>query len=117
MRKIHILAMVALLMISFSSFAFAAAAQDFTIHNQTGVDIHYLYVSPHASNSWGSDVLGHDHFPTGSDMHIYFNPSEKVAMWDIKVVDWNGNSLYWENFNLKKIYDIVLKKGGVAESH
>ena len=117
MKKILILGMIALLLISFSTFAFAAAAQDFTLTNQTGVDIHYIYVSPHSSNKWGSDIMGKDHFPAGSSVHVFFSPTENVALWDIKVVDWNGNSLYWENFNLKLIHEIVLKKGGIAETH
>ncbi|PYS80871.1 MAG: hypothetical protein DMF70_10105 [Acidobacteria bacterium] len=37
--------------------AFARAGkQDFLLHNQTGVEIHSLYVSPHSANDWEEDI-------------------------------------------------------------
>jgi len=114
MKKMLMLGIVAVLLISFSSFAFAGA-QDFTLVNNTGVDIHYVYVTPHHTNDWGSDIMGKDSLVNGSSVGITFSPGDKGTFWDIRVEDQAGNFLEWEHFNLKQISNITLKSNGVAE--
>jgi len=114
MKKLSIFGIVAILLIGFSSLAFAGA-QDFTLVNNTGVDIHYVYIAPHHVNDWGSDVMGKDSLPTGSSVSITFSPGDKATFWDIRVEDQGGKYLEWENFNLKEISNITLKSSGVAE--
>jgi hypothetical protein len=89
--------------------------QDFTLHNQTGVEIHSLYVSPHSTDDWEEDILGQDTLPSGESVKISFEDREKHVHWDMKVTDKDGNSLEWEDLNLVEISEVTLhwdaKKG------
>jgi len=93
---------------------FAAAAlarsgkQDFVLHNQTGVEIHELYVSPHSANDWGTDVLGQDTLPAGESVKITFDDREKQVKWDLKVADEKKHSIEWENLDLSKISEVTI---------
>jgi hypothetical protein len=82
--------------------------QDFTLHNETGVEIHSLYVSPHGEDEWGPDILGRDTLPSGETVEITFSPKEKAANWDLKVTDQSNNSIEWENLNLMEISEVTL---------
>jgi len=82
--------------------------QDFTLHNETGVEIHSLYVSPHDSDDWQNDVLGQDTLAAGESVKVTFEDREKKVRWDMKVTDKNGNSLEWEDLNLMEISDVTL---------
>ena len=90
-----------------SAFA-RAGKQDFTLHNQTGVEIHSLYVSPHTTNDWEEDVLGRDTLPSGESVKITFDDRDKHGHWDLKVTDKDGNSLEWYDLNLIEIEDVTL---------
>ncbi|HEX8175849.1 MAG TPA: hypothetical protein VF543_12080 [Pyrinomonadaceae bacterium] len=95
------------------------AAQDFTLVNQTGVEIDKLYIGPHDQDEWGEDILGQDTLPSGQSVEIKFSRKEKAAMWDLKIEDKQGNSIEWENLNLLEINKITLhyKDGkGTAET-
>ncbi len=82
--------------------------QDFTVVNKTGVEIHELYVSPHSAETWEEDVLGADTLPPGKSVAIKFSPKEKAKLWDLKVVDGEGNSIEWERLNLLEISEVTL---------
>lgn len=82
--------------------------QDFTLINKTGVEIHELYVSPHSADDWQEDVLGADTLPPGQSVTIKFSPREKAKLWDVKVVDGEGNSIEWESLNLLEISEVTL---------
>lgn len=88
--------------------ASAQGKQDFTLHNETGVTIAELYVSPHHSNDWEEDVLGQDMLADGESLDITFSPRTKPKMWDLKVVDKDGESIMWENLNLLEISEVTL---------
>lgn len=88
--------------------ASAQGKQDFTLHNETGVVISELYVSPHQSNDWEEDVLGQDVLLDGEEVDILFSPRTKPKLWDIKVVDKDGDSIMWENLNLLEISEVTL---------
>ena len=87
---------------------FAAGKQDFTLVNKTGVEIHEVYVSPQESKDWEEDILGRDTLPAGAEVHITFDRTETAALWDLKVVDKDGNSIEWEKFDLLKISKLTL---------
>jgi len=93
-------------------FAVAAFArggkQDFVLHNETGVEIHELYVSPHSSNNWGEDVLGQDTLAPGASVKITFDDQEKTVKWDLKVADGNKHTIEWDNLDLSKISEATL---------
>lgn len=82
--------------------------QDFVLHNQTGVEIHSLYVSPHSSDDWEDDVLGVDTLPSGESVKITFDDRDKHVHWDLKVTDKDGNSLEWYDLNLIEIEEVTL---------
>ena len=95
-----------------------AGAQDFTLVNKTGVEIHALHVSPHGSDDWEEDVLGKDTLPDGATLDIKFDRDEKAALWDLRIEDKDGNHIEWENLDLLKISKVTLhyKDGkGTAE--
>jgi hypothetical protein len=93
--------------ITVSAFA-RSGKQDFTLHNQTGVEVHSLFVSPHSSNDWEDDILGRDTLPSGESVHITFDDRDKHAHWDLKVTDKDGNSLEWYDLNLVQIEEVTL---------
>ncbi|HKS28391.1 MAG TPA: hypothetical protein VJS44_11250 [Pyrinomonadaceae bacterium] len=82
--------------------------QDFTLVNQTGVEIDKVFIGPHSSDDWGEDILGQDTLPTGQSVDIKFSRSEKAAMWDLRIEDKQGNSIEWENLNLLEISKVTL---------
>jgi len=95
-----------------------AGDQDFTLVNDTGVEIHHVYISPHESDEWGEDILGEDTLAVGDSVDIKFSRKEKAALWDLKVADKEGNSLRWESLNLLEISKVTLhyKNGKGAAS-
>lgn len=89
--------------------AFARAGkQDFVLHNQTGVEIHSLYVSPHSTDDWEEDILGKDTLAAGDSLKITFDDRDKHVHWDLKVTDKEGNSLEWYDLNLIEIDEVTL---------
>lgn len=94
-----------------------AGDQDFTLHNETGVEIHNVYVSAHSVNDWEEDILGKDTLPDGEAVEISFSPKENADNWDLQVTDKDGNSITWENLKLTEITDVILhydQKSGKA---
>jgi len=85
-----------------------AGAQDFTLVNETGVEIDKVFVSPHDSDDWEEDVLGKDTLPSGQSVEIKFDRDETAAQWDLKVEDKEGNAIEWESLNLLKISKVTL---------
>ena len=91
-----------------NSSAAEAGAQDFTLVNETGVEIDKVYISPHDGDDWEEDILGKDTLPTGQSVDIKFNRDETAAQWDLRVEDKEGNAIEWENLNLLKISKVTL---------
>jgi len=85
-----------------------AGKQDFILHNQTGVEIHEVYVSPVSADDWQEDVLGKGTLPDGESIKITFNDREKHVHWDLKIVDGKGNSIEWHDLNLIEIEELTL---------
>lgn len=101
---------VALMMISCSCVTLAGS-QDFTLANETGMDIYEVYVSPYHSDNWEEDVLDVDILRDGEEVDITFNGT-KETYWDIMVKDKQGNEFEWEKFNLKEISVITIFRDG-----
>ena len=95
-----------------------SGAQDFTLVNQTGVEIDKVYISPHDSDDWEEDILGQDTLPNGQTVDVKFSRDETAALWDLRIEDKQGNKIEWESLNLLKIEKVTLhyKDGkGTAE--
>ena len=92
-----------------------AGDQDFELHNETGVEIHALYVSAHDKNEWEEDILGQDTLADGQSLEIKFSPKEEADKWDLRIEDAQGNSVVWDNLTLTEITDVFLRiKDGEA---
>ena len=91
-----------------SSSASDAAAQDFTLVNQTGVEIDKVFISPGDKDDWEEDILGKDTLPAGQSVDIKFHRSETAAEWDLRIEDKEGNAIEWENLNLLEISKVTL---------
>ncbi len=85
-----------------------AGDQDFTLANQTGVNIQELYLSPTATDDWEEDVLGVDVLADGDSVEVKFSPDEEAEFWDLKVVDDEGASIIWKKLNLLEISKVTL---------
>ncbi len=108
-RKTSLIAAFSVLAVVLTATAFARRGQqDFTLHNETGVEIYELYVSPTSADDWEEDVLGVDTLPAGESVKITFDDREKRGKWDLKVVDSKGNSIEWEALNLIEISEVTL---------
>jgi hypothetical protein len=90
-----------------SAFA-RTGKQDFVLHNETGVEINSLYVSPHSADDWEEDILGKDTLASGDSLKITFDDRDKHVHWDLKVTDKDGNSLEWYDLNLVEIEEVTL---------
>ncbi len=86
----------------------AQGKQDFVLNNATGVVIHELYVSPHNSNDWEEDILGQDVLVNGESLEINFSPRTKPKLWDLRIVDKDGEDIIWENLNLLEIAEVTI---------
>jgi hypothetical protein len=85
-----------------------AGDQDFTLDNETGVEIHALYVSPADKDDWGKDILGKDTLGEGESAEITFHPKEDADKWDLRVEDSKGNSIEWTDLDLTEISKVTL---------
>lgn len=104
---------------AFAAVAMAPSAmagdQDFTINNETGVEIYNVYTSPASANDWQEDVMGTDTLASGDSVEITFSPSEDAELWDLKVTDSEGNGIVWTQLNLMEISTLTLHyKNGKA---
>ncbi len=82
---------------------------DFELVNETGTDIHFLFISPADVYEWEEDVLGLDVLEDGATAEISFHPMATATKWDLKVEDEEETGLIWENLDLSKINVLTLK--------
>jgi hypothetical protein len=86
-----------------------AGQQDFILANETGVDIAQLYISAASSADWEEDLLGENEIlPSGNELAIHFSSDEDAELWDIKIVDEQGDFITWERVNLTQIARLTL---------
>ena len=100
------LALIAILALT-AAPAFAGT-QDFTLVNQTGVEIYRLFISETSNDDWEEDVLGRDTLPHGSRMNINFS-GRSACLWDIMITDDADNSVTWDGINLCEVSVVVLR--------
>ncbi len=105
MRKF--LAIAAFAVAAMTTAAYAAA-QDFTIHNNSGHTVVTLNVSPTSSNQWGPDILGRDVLANGESAQVTFDRNEDQCIWDIRATYNDGDSGDWRGINLCETTDVSL---------
>jgi hypothetical protein len=92
------------------NFTLASASQskqDFTLHNETGLEITEVYISETGNDEWEDDVLGQDTLEDGASVDITF-AGQKANNWDMKVVFTNGKSNFWRKLNLSQLTDVTI---------
>jgi hypothetical protein len=92
--------------------AWAAGDQDFVLVNKTGLTVDELYISPADDSRWGEDVLGKDVLGDDEEVTIEFSHKETECIWDLKVVDEDGDEVVWEAIDLCKARRITLRYEG-----
>jgi hypothetical protein len=98
-----------------SSPAASAEAKGFSLVNNTGVEIHSLYISPSDSKDWQEDILGRDTLADGETTAIKFERNEKTPKWDMRIEDSDGNFIEWEDLDLLALKKVTLHyKNGKA---
>ena len=88
-----------------------AGSQDFTLENQTGLDLFEIYISPYSSDDWEEEILQGDILLDGHSIEIVFD-NRAETYWDLMVKDGDGNNFIWRKFNLKEITRITLYYDG-----
>lgn len=85
-----------------------AGDQDFLLVNQTGKVIDQLFVVPNHARTWEEDILGRDVLLNGESTTIRFSHQERDCLWDLMVVDKQGEELWWEDIDLCQHQRVVL---------
>lgn len=101
-------ALVAALMLLFSTASFAADSRDFTVINGTGYDVKGLYINPPGDEAWTDNELSGT-LGNGNKYDVKFSGADRGCTWNMKVI-WTDNS--WQIFrglDLCKISNVTLK--------
>lgn len=109
------------LFIALTALAAQAQVFDFTLVNKTGMDIDEVYVAPADDDEWGEDILGIDVLEDKKSVEIEIDEDYEevlldfeVDLYDLKVVDEDGEEHVWSDLKLEAITSIELsfdKKG------
>ena len=87
-----------------------AGKQDFMLANDTGVEIHQIFISSSDTADWQEDLLGSDKvLPAGNEVEIEFAPDEDAELWDVRVVDSEGTAIDWTGLQLTEIVRLTLQ--------
>jgi len=104
-----------LLIVGISAFALAAVAvqsafadpRDFTLNNNSSVDLAYVYVSPSDANAWGDDIMGTGLLPAGQAANVSFAKFDgSSCTYDIKVVGTGGQEGYLYKVDLCSVSQV-----------
>lgn len=68
--------------------SFQALAHNIKLVNQTGWDLHAVYMSPASEDNWGPDYLGDQILETGDSLTLQGVDS---GTWDLLIVDMDGD--------------------------
>lgn len=84
-------------------------SQDFTVVNETGIEIYALFVSPSGEKSWGDDILTTDTLPSGKSTEIVFDTEVEDQYWDLMIADSAGTTVEWSKIDLFTVSEVTLK--------
>lgn len=97
-----------LLAFSIAQSAFAADPRDFTLNNESAVDLAYVYVSPSDYSDWGDDILGSGLLPAGQATSVTFGRFDGVTCnYDIKVLGVGGQEGYLYKVDLCTVTNVT----------
>ncbi|MBN2050485.1 MAG: hypothetical protein JW760_08590 [Spirochaetales bacterium] len=82
--------------------------QDFILVNDTGFIIWHIYISPDYSDNWEEDLLGSsDILQHGEEFPITFTGYEDHCIFDIKLVDEEGDEYIKYGVDLCSLYEVI----------
>ncbi|MEX1119395.1 MAG: hypothetical protein WEB60_11445 [Terrimicrobiaceae bacterium] len=86
-----------------------ASDLDFQLGNQTSRSFEAVYITASEDKDWSGNLLNADQAlePRGL-ISVAFDPSEKSATWDVKVVDDEGIAVTFKAVNLLNVDTITL---------
>jgi hypothetical protein len=115
MSKPFLTSLAALLILLAGSPQLHAGTQDFTLVNNTGLTIYQLYVTPVKTAGWGADLLGGYVLESGYEFNVTFSPDAAAKVWDLKIIDEEGEEIWWRSLRLNEITKVTLYyENGVA---
>lgn len=112
MKKLVVLLFVASALLVLGASFSTASEQDFILINDTGVDIHALFVTPTKSDDWGDNILGKDMLADGGTATIHFAPQVESCVWDFAVSDPDDTAVAWSGIDLCKAEKVTLHMDG-----
>lgn len=86
----------------------SAQADNLTVVNKTGFEIHALYMTLANAKEWGADILGVDTLVRNDSVTIVFTKKEKAKLWDLRVEDKDGAFIEWVNLDLRGVSSVTL---------
>ncbi len=100
-RNFAAAATAAVSVVGWGAPAAQASYLDFTLYNESGRPVVFVYVSPASVRSWGDDVLGRPTLPNGESTRITLDGPAPTGscLWDVKFVYGGGTSAV-SRFNL-----------------
>ena len=102
------IALVAAMALSLLGTAAWAAAQDFTIVNDTGRTVVSFNISPTGEDEWGPDLLGSEVMAEGTTAAVTFDVDEARCLWDIRAMFDDAAVGNWRALDLCEISTITL---------
>jgi hypothetical protein len=101
-------ASASVLVLSVAQSAFAADPRDFTLTNNSAVDLAMVYVSPTATDDWGDDILGTGVLPAGQATDVSFRRFDgSTCQYDIKVLGTGGQEGYLYKVDLCSVSQVT----------
>ncbi|THB65768.1 MAG: hypothetical protein D6E12_11925 [Desulfovibrio sp.] len=85
-----------------------AGIQDFTIVNNTGNEIYYVYVSATISQDWEEDLLGNEIMYPNDQLQVSFVGGSNHCYWDLKIQDKDGRTQDWREIDLCTVGMVTL---------
>lgn len=87
-------------------------SQDVFIKNSTGVAITELYFSLSDEDNWGEDMLAGQSFGAGTTLEFTTDiVGTADTMWDVLIVDEDGDEVFFRDINLSSLTDLELHWG------
>jgi hypothetical protein len=98
-------AVVAVLLLAQSAFA---DQRDFTLTNNSSIDIASVYVTATDADTWGDDAMGTDILPSGQSVDMNFTgPDDAGCVYDIKVMGTHGEQGYLYKVDLCSVTHVT----------
>lgn len=99
MRKLHMVALMALAVITTAGLPASAAPRKASIKviNQSKWAIHHLFLAPRTSQEWGVDQLGEEVIRRGESFTL---TDIECDLYDIRIVDEDGDACILEKQDL-----------------